>query len=159
MDFFSDLFSPLLDAVLLYCLLSPDQRRSHRSREHDESRHGSSDLSSPVLLGHRRSFSPDLHDAGRVQLRSRSSDLRSVESRPSLDLSLLSFSLSLSGFFMVRPTNSRCCSQLRTRSETATFRRAGPHLTTDRESKLTTIRTNYKVENPFQRDAAIECQL
>jgi hypothetical protein len=55
---------------------------------------------------------------------------------------------------MVRPIKSDCCGRLRPRTETTTFRRVG-----DKESKLTTIRTNGKNGNNNQRDAAVECQL
>jgi len=61
---------------------------------------------------------------------------------------------------MVRPIKSNCCNRLRrTRTETTTttFRRAGNNLTGDKESKLTTIRTNMK--NDQQHDALVDCQL
>jgi hypothetical protein len=60
---------------------------------------------------------------------------------------------------MVRQIKSNCCSRLRTRTERTTFKRAGNHLTGDKESKLTTIRTHMKNDHQYQRDAAIECEL
>ena len=64
------------------------------------------------------------------------------------------------GCFMVQPIKSRCCRQLRTRKETATFRRHGHPPSGDKESKLTTIRTHVRHENqPHHMDAPIECEL
>ena len=60
---------------------------------------------------------------------------------------------------MVRPIKSSCCGRLRTRNETATFKRAGNNLTGDKESKLTTIRAQIKNGTYHQRDVAVECQL
>ncbi len=59
---------------------------------------------------------------------------------------------------MVRPVKSNCCNRLRTRTEATMFKRNGNQLTGDKESKLTTIRTNMKNET-HHRDAAIECEL
>ena len=53
-----------------------------------------------------------------------------------------------------------CCNRLRTRKERTTSKRAGINLTADKESKLTSIKTNIKNGNHhLQRDVEIECQL
>jgi hypothetical protein len=59
---------------------------------------------------------------------------------------------------MVRQIQANCCNRLRIRTGTITFKRTGNQLTSDKESKLTTIRINMKNEN-HQRDVAIECEL
>jgi len=62
---------------------------------------------------------------------------------------------------MVRPIKLNCCNGLRTRAETTASKRAENQVTGDKESKLTTIRTNIKHESHHhhQRDVAIECEL
>jgi hypothetical protein len=63
------------------------------------------------------------------------------------------FSL-LSGCYLVRPVKSKCLTRIRTANGTTTYRRAA-----DKESKLTTIRTNIKNGNHLQRDDPAECHL
>ncbi|CAF1236720.1 unnamed protein product [Rotaria magnacalcarata] len=65
----------------------------------------------------------------------------------------------LYGCYLVRPTKSNCLSRRRTRTETTTLKRIPGVIIADKESKLTTIRTNLKNDNHEQRDVAVECQL
>ena len=65
----------------------------------------------------------------------------------------------LSGCYLVRPIKPTCSSRIKSRNETTTFRRTPGVLVVDKESKLTTVRTNVKNGNHTQRGDPIECQL
>jgi hypothetical protein len=61
---------------------------------------------------------------------------------------------------MVRTIKSNWCDRLRTRHKSTISKRTVYHLNSDKDSKLSTLRTYMKNGNHQQRDAAIaECQL
>ncbi|UJR13511.1 hypothetical protein I4U23_000525 [Adineta vaga] len=63
------------------------------------------------------------------------------------------------GCFMVRTIPTNCCDRLRNRRETTTTsKRTANQLASDKESKLTTLRSHIKNGN-LQREAIAECQL
>lgn len=64
----------------------------------------------------------------------------------------------LSGCYLVRPIKSNCFGQKRTRAET-TIKRVPGLGGGDKESKLSTLRSNNKNDNHVQREEAVECQL
>lgn len=59
----------------------------------------------------------------------------------------------------MKPVKSNCLNRKRTRTETTTLKRAVGLLPGDKESKLTTLRTNPKNDNHAQRDEGVECHL
>ncbi|CAF0734964.1 unnamed protein product [Rotaria sp. Silwood1] len=65
----------------------------------------------------------------------------------------------LYGCYLVRPIKSNCLHEKRTRIDTTTLKRIPAIVGADKESKLTTIRTNLKNDNNVQRDVPVECQL
>ncbi|CAF3722682.1 unnamed protein product [Rotaria sordida] len=65
----------------------------------------------------------------------------------------------LYGCYLVRPIKSNCLYGKRTRNNTTILKRTPGIVVGDKESKLTTMRTNPKNDNNAQRDVAAECQL